>query len=64
MRRAGRPRSTLADEALGLNALMAGLIHTWMLAPGRFDLVERGRAAITTYLAGLEPAAPRRRGGP
>lgn len=63
LRRAGRPRSTLADEALGLNALMAGLIHAWMLAPGSFDLVAGGRAAIATYLAGLAPAAPRRRAG-
>lgn len=65
LRRAGRPAATVTDEALGLNALVAGLIHAWMLAPGSFDLVARGRSAIDIYLAGLAPpsapAAPQRR---
>jgi TetR/AcrR family acrAB operon transcriptional repressor len=39
--------------AQGLHSLMAGLIHTWMLAPTTFDLVEVARAAIRTYLVGL-----------
>lgn len=39
--------------AQGLHSLMAGLIHTWMLAPTTFDLVEVAQAAIRTYLAGL-----------
>lgn len=68
LRRAGRPAATVTDEALGLNALVAGLIQAWMLVPGRFDLVARGRAAIDTYLAGLAPpatpASPQRRRRP
>ena len=39
--------------AQGLHSLMAGLIHTWMLAPTTFDLVEVARAAVSAYLAGL-----------
>ncbi len=39
--------------AAGLQALMSGLIHTWMLSPCAFDLVLVSQAAIRTYLAGL-----------
>ncbi|WP_180132298.1 TetR family transcriptional regulator [Rhodoferax sp. BLA1] len=39
--------------AQGLHSLMVGLIHTWMLAPTTFDLVEVARAAVSAYLAGL-----------
>lgn len=39
--------------AQGLQALMTGLIHTWILSPQVFDLVETTRAALRTYLAGL-----------
>ena len=39
--------------ATGLQALMTGLIHTWMLSPTAFDLVAASQAAIRTYLAGL-----------
>ena len=39
--------------AQGLQALMMGLIHTWILSPQVFDLVETTRAALRTYLAGL-----------
>ena len=46
------PVSSLV-AAQGLHSLMAGLIHTWMLAPTTFDLVEVARAAIRTHLAGL-----------
>lgn len=43
-----------ADAAAhGLHALMAGLIHTWVLDPCRFKLVLVSQAAIRTYLAGL-----------
>lgn len=49
-------------HALGLHALLVGLIHTWMLTPGAFDLVADGRAAIDAQLAGLQchdtPCAP------
>lgn len=39
--------------AHGLNALLAGLIHTWMLAPQAFDLVTVSQSAIRAQLAGL-----------
>jgi TetR/AcrR family transcriptional regulator, acrAB operon repressor len=39
--------------ALGLHALMVGLIHSWMLDPKVFDLVEVSQAAFRTYLVGL-----------
>lgn len=42
-----------AVAAQGLHSLMAGLIHTWMLAPATFDLIEVARAAVRAYLAGL-----------
>ncbi|TXT41045.1 MAG: TetR/AcrR family transcriptional regulator acrAB operon repressor [Comamonadaceae bacterium] len=39
--------------ALGLHALMVGLIHSWMLAPESFELVAVSKSGIRTYLAGL-----------
>lgn len=42
-----------ADAARGLHALMAGLIHTWMLDPLSFKLVAVAQVAIRTYLRGL-----------
>ncbi len=39
--------------AQGLHSLMTGLIHSWMLAPEAFDLMEVAQAAIRTYLVGL-----------
>lgn len=39
--------------AQGLHALMIGLIHTWLLDPASFELVEVGDMAVATYLAGL-----------
>ncbi len=39
--------------ALGLHALMVGLIHSWMLAPMTFDLVDVAQTAFRTHLAGL-----------
>ena len=39
--------------AHGLHALIVGLIHSWMLAPQVFDLVEVSRSAVRTYLGGL-----------
>lgn len=39
--------------AQGLHALIVGLIHSWMLAPERFDLVDVSRAAFRTHLVGL-----------
>ena len=39
--------------ALGLHALIDGLIQNWMLDPGAFDLVRTGRQVLDAYLAGL-----------
>jgi TetR/AcrR family acrAB operon transcriptional repressor len=39
--------------ALGLHALIDGLIQNWMLDPKAFDLVRVGTQVIDTYLAGL-----------
>ena len=39
--------------ATSLHSLSAGLIHTWMLAPGAFDLVAVAPAAIRCCLIGL-----------
>ncbi|GAB4568205.1 MAG: TetR family transcriptional regulator [Rhizobacter sp.] len=43
--------------ALGLHALIDGLIQNWMLDPEAFDLVKVGQQVLDTYLAGL--AVPR-----
>jgi TetR/AcrR family acrAB operon transcriptional repressor len=39
--------------AIGLHALVVGLIHSWMLDPSAFDLAAVGRRAIDAQLAGL-----------
>jgi TetR/AcrR family transcriptional regulator, acrAB operon repressor len=39
--------------ALGLHALIDGLIQNWMLDPKAFDLVKVGQDVLDTYLAGL-----------
>ncbi|HEY1392756.1 MAG TPA: TetR family transcriptional regulator [Methylibium sp.] len=40
--------------ALGLHALIDGLIQNWLLDPAGFDLVAVGLQAVDTYLAGLK----------
>ena len=55
-----RPARTVA---IGLHALIDGLIRTWLLEPDSFDLVRVGRQVLEGYLAGmapvpLEPAVP------
>jgi TetR/AcrR family acrAB operon transcriptional repressor len=50
--------------AIGLHALLDGLIQNWMLDPTAFDLVRVGRQALDAYLASMAPtkrAAPARR---
>lgn len=42
-----------AMAAQGLQALMVGLIHTWLLAPQAFELVPAAEGAVACYLAGL-----------
>jgi TetR/AcrR family acrAB operon transcriptional repressor len=39
--------------AIGLHALLDGLIQNWMLDPAAFDLVKVGPQALDAYLAGL-----------
>ena len=48
--------------ALGLHALIDGLIQNWMLDPEAFDLVKAGEQVLDTYLAGLALAKPARGG--
>jgi TetR/AcrR family transcriptional regulator, acrAB operon repressor len=65
--RRGLIRSTVPARsvALGLHALIDGLIQNWMLDPEAFDLVRVGKQVLQTYQAGLQvheekDAAPRR----
>ncbi|MBS0447672.1 MAG: TetR family transcriptional regulator [Proteobacteria bacterium] len=65
MRRARRRglatrRLPARSAALGLHALIDGLIQNWMLDPQAFDLLKVGRQVLDAYLAGLEPTAPAR----
>ena len=50
-----------SNAAQGLHALVVGLIHTWLLDPKVFDLVQVAEMAIGAYLAGVgltpEPAS-------
>ncbi|MHB8950608.1 MAG: TetR family transcriptional regulator [Rhodoferax sp.] len=46
------PISTLM-AAQGLHALVVGLIHTWLLAPQAFALVQVAEVSIWAYLTGL-----------
>ncbi|WP_374673390.1 TetR family transcriptional regulator [Ideonella sp.] len=53
-----RPGLSLKAVALGLFALVDGLMHHWTLQPGGFDLVECGDAAVKAYVNGLRAALP------
>jgi TetR/AcrR family acrAB operon transcriptional repressor len=46
--------------AHGLNALMIGIMHQWVLDPASYDLAAAAPALIDTYLAGLLACPPRR----
>lgn len=39
--------------ARGLQVLVEGLVHQWLLSPEAFDLLANGRAALDVYLRGL-----------
>jgi TetR/AcrR family acrAB operon transcriptional repressor len=41
--------------AIGLYALIDGLMRRWTLAPGSFDLVQTGEQNLNALLAGLRP---------
>lgn len=43
--------------ALGLHALVSGLIQNWLLDPQGFDLQRVGRQVVEAYLRGLQPRA-------
>lgn len=45
--------------AVGLHALIDGLMHNWLLDPLSFDLEAVGAQALDTYLAGLSAPATR-----
>jgi len=57
-RRTGRlrPRVSVRHAAIGLEALLDGLVRNWMLEGSEFDLVRVGRAAVASYLDGLSDA--------
>jgi TetR/AcrR family acrAB operon transcriptional repressor len=40
-------------EALGMWAMLDGLIRTWLFEPGAFDLLEVGRELVDTHIKGL-----------
>ena len=52
------------SAALGLHALVIGLIQDWLLDPAAFPLVATGRRAFDVYLAGLGFERARLRPGP
>jgi TetR/AcrR family acrAB operon transcriptional repressor len=49
-----RPGIDVQAAALGLFALVDGLMHHWTLAPTSFDLMAVGEQAVSSYLAGLQ----------
>lgn len=46
-------RVSARSAAVGLHALVSGLIDNWLLDPRAFDLVKVGTQALDAYLAGL-----------
>lgn len=44
-----------AHLAIGLHALIDGLIHNWLLDPAGFDLLRVGTQTIDVHLAGMAP---------
>jgi TetR/AcrR family acrAB operon transcriptional repressor len=55
--RLGR-RMPARAAAIGLHALIAGLLRTWLLDPQSFDLMTVGRQTLDAYLAGLALPTP------
>ena len=45
--------------ALGLQALLEGLLYQWLLSPGRFALQDTVASALDVYLQGLELITPK-----
>jgi TetR/AcrR family acrAB operon transcriptional repressor len=48
--------TSVGMAAIGLHALIDGLMHNWLLNPESFDLEAVGAQALDAHLAGL--AAP------
>ncbi|MFP5398736.1 MAG: TetR family transcriptional regulator [Gammaproteobacteria bacterium] len=59
LQRAGAPRREVRALALGLHALVDGLLRQWIPDPGAFDLCRVGQAAVDTYLGGVRAAVGR-----
>lgn len=55
----GQIRAGLAprDVAIGLHAMVDGLVYNWILDPAGFDLLLVGTQVVDAYLGGLAPAA-------
>jgi TetR/AcrR family acrAB operon transcriptional repressor len=53
LERSGMPSPAAARHAMGLHVTLVGLIHTWMLCDGSFDLVAEGGHIVDTYIAGM-----------
>ncbi len=49
-------RMSARVAAIGLHALLDGLIHNWILDPNAFNLVKVGAETIDAYLASMAPA--------
>jgi TetR/AcrR family transcriptional regulator, acrAB operon repressor len=54
------PDTDAALAAQGLNALMVGIMHEWVLDPSAYDLNSAAPALIDAFLAGLVACPPRR----
>ena len=52
-----RPQVEAHSAAIGLFALLDGLMTNWLLQPEAFDLEVVGAQALDAYLAGLGGAA-------
>lgn len=48
-----RTSTPVATAAIGLHALIDGLMHNWLLDPQSFDLETVGATVLETYLVGL-----------
>jgi len=58
------PDVDVALAAQGLNALMIGIMHQWVLDPSAYDLAAAAPALIDAFLAGLAAHPPRRQPRP
>jgi len=52
-----RPGTPIAIAAIGLHALLDGLMHNWLLDPRAFDLEMVGAQVLEMYLSGLQVTA-------